>query len=166
MTALLSPPPRFDSHDSGRPSAAAQIRDQLAARWLDLTVQRAGGLSTEVRRLPLRRRFYTSSVSRFFDLHVCFFVESSGCLIRNWFMQMGLWQNKKKTVHRDNLCACQKGATHMISQCVCLWCRSLFFFSFLKTTAPLRFYVLLLWHFFPYCGSVLFSLSLSRHQIW
>ncbi|TKS79735.1 Gamma-1-syntrophin [Collichthys lucidus] len=45
--STASPPPKSDSHDSGRPSATAQIRDQHAARWLDLTVQRAGGLSTE-----------------------------------------------------------------------------------------------------------------------
>lgn len=47
--STASPPPKSDSHDSGRPSATAQIRDQHAARWLDLTVQRAGGLSTEVK---------------------------------------------------------------------------------------------------------------------
>ena len=76
----------------------------------------------------------------FFDLCSFFSVESSGCLIRNWFMQMRLWKKKKKkNVARDNLCVCLKGATNMISQCVCLWCRSFFYPIFLKTTTPLRF---------------------------
>ncbi|KAG7214755.1 hypothetical protein INR49_010647 [Caranx melampygus] len=39
----------LDSHDLGRPSATAQTRDQLTARWLDLTIRRAGGLSAELR---------------------------------------------------------------------------------------------------------------------
>lgn len=42
------PASRVDSHGSGGPSAAAQNRDLLAAPWLDLTLPRAGGLSSKV----------------------------------------------------------------------------------------------------------------------
>ena len=73
----LPPPPVSDSHDLGRPSATAQIWDQLTARWLDLNIQRAGGLSIEVSlQLPLQHRFYNSSVSHF--LFCTSFVQSSG----------------------------------------------------------------------------------------
>lgn len=52
----------LDSHDLGRPSATAQTRDQLTARWLDLTIWRAGGLSAEVSLpLPLQHRLCWTS---------------------------------------------------------------------------------------------------------
>lgn len=64
--SIAPPTRRLDSHDSGRPSATAQIRDQLPAPWLDLTIQRAGGLSTEVSvPLPVRHMLHNSSVSHF-----------------------------------------------------------------------------------------------------
>lgn len=46
--SIALPPRRVDSHGSGGPSSTAQITDPLAAPWLDLTVPRAGGLSSEV----------------------------------------------------------------------------------------------------------------------
>lgn len=60
------PSPTSGRHDLGRPSAAAQIRDHLTARWLDLTIQSAGGLSAEVSlRPPLQHGFYNLSANRF-----------------------------------------------------------------------------------------------------